>query len=150
MYKRFGVPLHFTELTVLSGRPKTDDDWHRRQTDWPTTEEGEKSQLDYVQRLYRLLFSHPAVEAITWWDFPDGCWQGAPAGLVRADLTPKPIYDRLLEMIKGEWWTQCEGCTNGEGEYKFRGFRGEYDVMVRDSQESFSLRQDADRWTIKL
>ena len=149
-YKRFGLPLHFTELTVLSGRLKTDSDWHKRHTDWPTTEEGEESQLEYVQKLYRLLFSHPSVEAITWWDFPDGCWQGAPAGLVRSDLTPKPIYERLLEMVKGEWWTQSKGRTDGEGEYRFRGFCGEYSVTVRDSQESFTLSRGENRWIVKL
>ena len=149
-YKRFGVPLHFTELTVLSGRLKTNSDWHKRQTDWPTTEEGEKSQLEYAQKLYRLLFSHPAMEAITWWDFPDGCWQGAPAGLVRADLTPKPIYERLVEMVKGEWWTQKKGRTDGKGEYRFRGFCGEYDVTVRDSQESFALSRGENNWAVEL
>ena len=149
-YKRFGLPLHFTELTVLSGHLKTDSDWHKRHTDWPTTEEGEKGQLEYVQKLYRLLFSHPSMEAITWWDFPDGCWQGAPAGLVRADLTPKPIYHRLLEMVKGEWWTENEGRTDGSGEYRFRGFCGQYSVTVRGAQEAFTLSQDENCWKIKL
>ena len=149
-YKRFGVPLHFTELTVLSGHLKTDGDWHKRHTDWPTTEEGEKGQLEYVQKLYRLLFSHSAMEAITWWDFPDGVWQGAPAGLVRADLSPKPVYDRLVEMVKGEWWTQSKGHTNGKGEYRLRGFCGDYDVMVRESRESFVLSRGENCWTIRL
>jgi GH35 family endo-1,4-beta-xylanase len=149
-YKRFGVPLHFTELTVVSGHLKTDSDWHKRHTDWPTTEEGEKAQLEYVQKLYRLLFSHPAMEAITWWDFPDGCWQGAPAGLVRADLLPKPIYERLVEMIKGEWWTQSKGRTDGKGEYRLRGFCGDYDVKVRESQEFFALSRGENCWAINL
>lgn len=148
-YKRFGVPLHFTELTVLSGQLKTDDDWHRRRTDWPSTPEGEKSQLEYVQKLYRLLFSHPSVEAITWWDFPDGCWQGAPAGLVRADLTPKPIYERLLEMVKTEWWTQSAGRTDGNGEYGFRGFCGEYKVTICDSCKPFKLSRGKNQWAFK-
>lgn len=148
-YKRFGVPLHFTELTVLSGRRKTHSG-HERRTDWPTTKEGEKSQLEYVQKLYRLLFSHPSVEAITWWDFPDGCWQGAPAGLVRGDLTPKPVYERLLEMVRGEWWSQSKGRTDGKGEYRFHGFCGEYDVTVRDSQESLTVSQGESCWTVKL
>ncbi len=149
-YKRFGLPLHFTELTVLSGHLKTDSDWHKRHLDWPSTEEGEKGQLEYVEKLYRLLFSHPAMEAITWWDFPDGCWQGAPAGLVRADLTPKPIYHRLVEMVKGEWWTQSKGHTNGDGEYRFRGFCGEYSAEVRDSQRSFALSRGENRWAVRL
>jgi GH35 family endo-1,4-beta-xylanase len=149
-YKRFGVPLHFTELTVLSGKLKTDSDWHKRRDDWNTTEEGEKKQLEYVQKLYRLWFSHPAVEAITWWDFPDGCWQGAPAGLVRKDLTPKPIYERLLEMIKGEWWTQLQGRTDKNGECRFRGFHGEYSVTIKFSKHNFTLSRGENQWSIKL
>lgn len=149
-YKRFNLPLHFTELTVLSGHLKTDSDWHKRHTDWPSTPEGEKGQLEYVEQLYRLLFSHPAMEAITWWDFPDGCWQGAPAGLIRADLTTKPIYDRLLEMIKGEWWTETSGRTNGNGEYCFRGIRGEYSVAVQDSEKSCTLSQGENQWVIEI
>jgi len=147
-YKRFGVPLHFTELTVLSGHLKNDDDWHKQHTDWLSTAEGEKGQLDYVEKFYRLLFSHSAMEAITWWDFMDGGWQGAPAGLVRKDLTPKPIYERLMQMIKGEWWTQVSGNTDDRGEYRFRGFRGTYGVNVRDSQASFTMSKGENCWQI--
>lgn len=138
-YSRFGVPLHFTELTVLSGHLKTDSDWHKYHNDWHSTAEGEKIQLDYVEKLYRLLFSHPAMEAITWWDFMDGGWQGAPAGLVRKDLTPKPIYERLMEMIKGEWWTQCQGKTNADGEFCFSGFQGDYDISINGQIEALKL-----------
>jgi len=148
-YKRFDVPLHFTELTVLSGKPKTDNDWHKHRTDWPTTTEGEKSQMEFVQNLYRLLFSHPAMEAITWWDFPDGCWQGAPAGLVRADLSTKPVYERLLETIKVEWWTQSKGKTNGKGEYSFRGFCGDYSVRVCGMKGNFKISRGENHWDIK-
>ncbi|MGB9595913.1 MAG: endo-1,4-beta-xylanase [Candidatus Poribacteria bacterium] len=149
-YKRFGVPLHFTELTVLSGHLKTDDDWHKYHQDWNSTAEGEKSQLEYVEKFYLLLFSHPAVFAITWWDFMDGGWQGAPAGLVRKDLSPKPIYERLMQMIKGEWWTQTTGQTNANGEFSFRGFLGTYNVTVQNSTESFTLAKGNNCWQVKL
>jgi len=130
-YAPLGLPLHFTEVTVLSGRLKTDNDWHTYRTEWPTTPEGEREQAVYVEKLYRTLFSHPAVEAITWWDFADGGWLGAPAGLVRKDLTPKPVYRRLLKMIKSEWWTQVEGRTDHKGAFPFRGFYGMYRVVVQ-------------------
>ncbi|MCU0522719.1 MAG: endo-1,4-beta-xylanase, partial [Anaerolineae bacterium] len=70
-YARFGRPLHFTELTVLSGdfKRSDDNDWHTQRPIWPSTPEGEAAQAEYATRLYTLLFSHPAVEAITWWDF---------------------------------------------------------------------------------
>jgi endo-1,4-beta-xylanase len=76
-YSRFGMPLHFTELTILSGRLKAteDNDWHKQHDDWISTLEGEARQLEYGSALYTLLFSHPAVEAITCWDFSDrGAW----------------------------------------------------------------------------
>ena len=85
-FARLGKPVHFTELTILSGKLKSPDDrdWHTPHTDWLTTPEGEARQAAEVREFYRLLFSCSAIEAITWWDFVDGDWQGAPAGLVRA------------------------------------------------------------------
>jgi endo-1,4-beta-xylanase len=122
-FARFGKPLHFTETTVVSG-PKTAQGW-------ASTPEGEKQQARHVAEFYRVLFSHPAVEAITWWDFTDqNAWQQAPAGLIRADMTPKPAYNELERLIKGKWWTQAETTTDIEGTVRFRGFFGEYDVST--------------------
>ena len=110
-YARYGLPLHFTELTILSGRAKDprDTDWHRVHADWPSTPEAEEAQAAYGEALYTVLYSHPAVEAITWWDFSDyQAWQGAPAGMLRKDMSPKPLYERLLRLIWGEWATHAE------------------------------------------
>ena len=133
-YARFGLPLHFTELTVLSGRLKAADDnnWHFVHPDWHSTAEGEAAQLDYGSRLYTLLFSHPAVEAITWWDFADyGAWQGAPAGLVRKDMTPKPLYDWLMDAFHRRWTTRAEVTTDDAGSATLRAFYGDYTVTAR-------------------
>jgi GH35 family endo-1,4-beta-xylanase len=128
-FGRFGVPLHFTETTILSGEAG----WERGKggTSWPSTKEGEAAQARDVERFYTTVFSHPATQAITWWDFSDrGAWQRAPAGLVRADMSPKPAYERLKELIKGRWWTKTELATNSEGKADFRGFLGEYRVTA--------------------
>jgi hypothetical protein len=78
-----------------------------------------------------MLFSHPAVEAITWWDFSDRrAWQGAPAGWLREDMSPKPVYDRLMGLVKGSWWTSEDRKTDAQGQARFRGFLGQYDVAV--------------------
>lgn len=132
-YARFGLPLHFTELTVLSGRLKAadDKDWHTPQTGWVTTSEGEAAQAEYGERLYSLLFSHPAVEAITWWDFSDyHAWQRAPAGLVRADVSPKPLYERLMALIQGEWRTKVSANTDQDGGVRLRCFFGAHSVAA--------------------
>lgn len=124
-FNRLGKPLHFTELTVLSG-----EHGFQRQLPWPTTKEGETRQADYVEKLYTVLFSHPAVAAITWWDLMDGAWQGAPAGLVRADLSPKPVYERLMSLIRGKWWTRDQKQSAANGTADFRGFVGKYRVTA--------------------
>lgn len=135
-YARFGLPLHFTEATVLSGRPKAqdDNDWHTIHTDWLTTKKGEAAQLSYGKRLYTLLFSHPAVEAVTWWDFGDsGAWQGAPAGLIRKDMSPKPLYDWLVASFGpvGRWSTDAAVTADKTGTASARCFFGDYEVTGR-------------------
>lgn len=145
-YAQFGLPIHFTELTVLSG-PKEEPmtDYHRIREGWHTTPEHEALQADYVAQLYELLFAHPAVAAITWWDLSDHrSWMRAPAGLLREDMSPKPAYERLLAKIKGEWWTAAAaGSTNAEGRLELRGFLGEYEGTVSfpdGEQRSFSFQ----------
>ena len=67
-FARFGRPIHFTETTVISG-PRRDNPNNGYLPDWNTTPEGEAKQAEYVAQFYALLFSHPSVRAITWWDF---------------------------------------------------------------------------------
>jgi len=127
MFAKFGKPLHFTETTLVSGP--------RKNGEWNTTPEGEKRQAREAVEFYTVLFSHPAVEAITWWDFSDqGAWQDAPAGFLREDMTPKPIYHELKKLIKGRWWTQTIEKISSGGTVAFRGFFGDYKVVVKDGE----------------
>lgn len=130
-FAKFGKPLHFTELTILSGKLKEDDDWFSKRPGWLSTPEGEERQAEQIAELYRLLFSHPSVEAITVWDFTDyDAWQGAPAGYLRTDMTPKPAYDRLKALIKGDWWTKTKVSLTPDGSASFRGFYGQYKLTA--------------------
>jgi len=122
-FAKFGKPLHFTETTVVSGP--------RKKSGWTTTPDGEKRQAEQVAEFYRVLFSHPAVEAVTWWDFTDqNAWQRAPAGLVRDDMSPKPAYNELERLIKGKWWTLTETHVSEGSQARFRGFLGQYEVTA--------------------
>ena len=148
-FAKFGKPLHFTELTILSGKLKdaNDTDWRTRRKDWPSTEEGEKQQAKQICEFYTLLFSHPAVEAITVWDFADyNSWQGAPSGYLREDLTPKPVYNQLKELIKGKWWTNTKAIITTDGTASFRGFLGQYKITttVKGRKLIGSFRLDKD------
>jgi GH35 family endo-1,4-beta-xylanase len=148
-YSKFGKAIHFSEVTVLSGK----HGWELPQP-WPTTPAGERWQADYVEKLYTVLFSHPAVQAITWWDLQDGAWQGAPAGLLRADLTPKPAYDRLMKLIHQTWWTRASLSSDQKGMCAFAGFLGDYEVTVQNGDVSrtveYILVKGTNEWTITL
>ncbi|TVR54219.1 MAG: 1,4-beta-xylanase, partial [Spirochaetaceae bacterium] len=135
-FSRFGKPLHFTETTILSGRafpPGLEDLNDYTSDDWPSTPEGEETQLEQVEEYYSAVFSHPATGALVWWDLRDGGWLGAPAGLVRKDLTPKPAFTRLEQLIKGEWWFGEKELPVGPGGVvRFTGPAGKYEVVSRD------------------
>ncbi len=134
-YARFGLPLNFTELTVLSGKfkAKDDNDWFTARPDWPSTPEGEQRQLEYGRKLYTVLFSHPAVDAITWWDFSDRqSWTGAPAGLLREDMSPKPLYLWLMDAFHRKWSTDVVVKTDESGLVKVQAFYGEYEVTAKN------------------
>jgi GH35 family endo-1,4-beta-xylanase len=142
-FAKLGKPLHFTELTILSGPLKTDDDWHGDHPGWDTTKEGEATQAQQAAEFYTILFSHPSVEAITWWDFSDlHAWQGAPSGLVRKDMTAKPAYDALMKLIKHDWWTgELKLTTDAKGQVTFRGFLGDYEAESPAGKAKFALEK---------
>lgn len=142
-FERFKLPIHFTEVSLLSGHlvPEEIEDLQDYQVDdWPSTPEGEARQVEQVVSHYKTLFAHPLVEAITWWDMSDGAWLNAPAGLVRRDQSPKPAYDALLKLVKGQWWLSPTTMTTDErGQFTFTGFLGDYDLTLGNDKASISL-----------
>jgi GH35 family endo-1,4-beta-xylanase len=142
-FERFNLPIHFTENTIVSGQVMPPDivDLNDYQVDeWPSTPDGEERQAQEVVTHYKTLLAHPLVQAITWWDLSDGGWLKAPAGLLRQDQSPKPAYEELLRLIKGEWWLPATWLTtNAAGQFDFSGFLGDYEVMVGGQKIAFSL-----------
>jgi endo-1,4-beta-xylanase len=133
-FARYGLPIHFTETTIVSGHlmpPEIVDLNDYQIPDWPTTPEGEQRQADEIVRHYRTLLSHPAVQAVTYWGISDGGWLGAPGGFLRADGSRKPSYDALHGLIKGDWWLPPTTLvTDARGRVRFRGFLGSYEVSA--------------------
>jgi endo-1,4-beta-xylanase len=133
-FSRYGLPIHFTETTIVSGElmPPEIVDLNDHQVErWPSTPEGEARQADEVVRHYRTLLSHPSVRAITYWGLSDGGWLGAPGGFLRADGTPKPSYEALHALVKGEWWlAPTTMVTDAAGRLRLRGFLGAYELSV--------------------
>jgi len=122
-YAQIGKSIHITEFTPSSGGfPVTGNPFR---TTWD-----EATQADYAEKFYRVCFANPAVDAISWWDVCDaGAWVPG-GGLLRADMSSKPAYDKLKNLITSEWRTNVSGSTASNGAYEFRGFYGSYRVTV--------------------
>jgi len=136
LYSKFGNPLQVTEVTIPAYSNGTED---------------EAIQAEIIEKLYSIWFSHPNVEQIIYWNLVDGyahLWDPNPekikksqgdmslgenyyyGGLLRFDMTPKPAYYTINNLIKKKWHTETELATNSVGKAKFKGFYGEYDVEI--------------------
>jgi GH35 family endo-1,4-beta-xylanase len=141
-FGRFGKPVHFTEVSIVSGPEDPKMRWcGPAYSDWSTTPEGEARQAHQIEEMYRVLLSHPSVEAITYWDLSDAyTFQGAPVGLLRQDMTPKPAYEALRRMVRDEWWTgPVQRITDAGGVLRFRGFLGGYVAQAAGREAPFDL-----------
>jgi len=141
-FAQFGLPLHFTENTLLSGEimpPHITDlnDW--QVDEWPSTPEGEERQKNEIIELYSVLFAHPQVEAITTWSPRDGGWLNAPAGFLRSDNSEKPSLIALGEKISREWSTNIDLFCTADGMITMEGFRGSYEITASTLKGSFIL-----------
>jgi len=154
-FARYGLPLHMTESTLVSGHlmPAEIEDLNDYQVpDWPTAPEGEARQAAEIVRHYRSLISYPAVEAINYWGLTDdGAWLGAPVGLIRADGTRKPSYAALESLIKGDWWLAPTTLrTDADGRVRVRGFFGNYRVSGAGGSAPLEVRADVAAATVRI
>ena len=143
-FAQFGLPLHWTENTLVSGElmPAHIVDLNDWQVDeWPTTPAGEARQAEELASHYRTLVAHPAVASITWWDIQEGGWLNAPTGLVRVDGSTKPSFQALRSLINGEWWLPPTPLRTDEtGRVRFSGWLGDYEVTKGGGGTSARVR----------
>jgi endo-1,4-beta-xylanase len=142
-FTQFQLPIHFTETNLVSGHlmpPEIVDLNDYQVEEWPTTHKGEERQAQEAVLHYKTLFAHPAVEAITWWDFIDGGWLKSPAGFIRQDASPKLAYEALFKLIKGAWWlAPTSMTTDQDGKIRLTGFLGEYELTWQNNKVTFAL-----------
>ena len=112
LHAETGLPIHLTEVSA-----KTPDAARR---------------ADLLEMLFRLGFSHEAVQAIMLWGFGARThWMGPDAALMNADGTLNPAGSRISRLLREEWSTRGNGVTGADGRLAFRGFYGSYALGVR-------------------
>ena len=125
MYADLRIPIHITELHQPAvGRP-IEGEYHPGIWD-------EATQAEYVEQLYRLFYGHPSVVSINYWGLSDhNIWIDG-AGLIDKEYRPKPAFNALKKLIKGEWMTPAVTArTAADGKITLHGFYGQYDVVVK-------------------
>ena len=92
------------------------------------TDEARQGQLmhDYLT----VMFSHPAMEAITMWGFWQGSHWRPDAALYRTDWSEKPALTAYQNLVFDEWWTNATGMSDELGKYLVRAFKGDYNITV--------------------
>ncbi len=146
-FSHFGLPIHFTENTLISGEimPAHIVDLNDWQVDeWPSTPEGEERQAKEIEEMYRLLFENPLVEAITTWDFRDGAWLKAPSGYIRLDNSKKPSFEILKKLVREEWWTDTTVMTDENGFATVEAFKGDYLISANGASAECKFSDDAE------
>lgn len=143
-FEKFGIPIHFTENTLVSGPlipPSITDlnDWHYEDDD--SKPEFEARQAEQMTEMLRILFEeHPLVQAMTIWDFTDGMWLNAPSGVIHRDGSVKPVYTALDNLIHKEWHTEETVKTDADGNATVKGFKGKYVVETLDGKKVMDLK----------
>lgn len=126
LYAKLGKAEQITEMTLSA---------------FGDSEEDEYIQAELVRNIYSVFFSHPAMEAIIYWNLVDGYAAWAPqgdmtkgeniyyGGLLRFDMSEKPAYKMLKKLVNEEWHTSATVKANGD-QISFRGFYGDYKLTV--------------------
>lgn len=140
-YAKLGKSLQVTEITIPAYSDSAED---------------EVIQAELIERLYSIWFSHKAMEAIIYWNLPDGYAAFAPqgdmtggenvyrGGLLRFDMSKKPAYEMIHHLFNERWHTNTEAETQADGIVKFKGFYGDYEISVGDKKFDISLKSNAE------
>ena len=127
LYSNFAKPLQVTEVTIPA---------------YSNDPEDEAIQAELIEYLYSVWFSHPNMEQIIYWNLVDGyaafakqgdMTQGENyyyGGLLRFDMTPKPAYYTIKNLIEKKWHTEETIITDESGTAGFRGFYGLYELEL--------------------
>jgi len=119
LYSEFNLPIHLSEVSIPS---------------YSNEPEGEYVQAELVKRLVSLWFSQKNIESVVWWNLVDKtAYEGENqfhAGLIRNDMTPKPAYTELDNLINKVWHTELSAECTDKNTVSFNGFYGDYEVEV--------------------
>lgn len=127
-------------------------------TEFDYAHPSETVRANQLEGFYRLAYAHPAVQAIKSWGFWEGAhWRadwGTPVALVERDWRVAESGRRLGALMR-EWRSQASLRTDADGQLRFRGFAGDYELHYTDAdgdpqQHRFALPAGGDEAVLVL
>lgn len=135
LYARLGKAEQITEMTLPA---------------YSADPEDEEIQAELLRNVYTVFFSHPAMEAIIYWNMVDGYAAFAPqgdmtagenhyhGGLLRFDMSEKPAYRVLKDLVNRQWHTEQTVKASGD-RLTFRGFYGDYQLTFHGNGKTVTV-----------
>ena len=109
----YGIPLYSTEFDVIN----------------PSDFERAKD----LEVFFRTVMAMPEFAGVTIWGFWEGShWRGPDASLFELDWSPNSAGQMYLDLWN-EWTTELTGSTGTDHRFDFRGFHGDYEVLISRS-----------------
>ena len=148
-YATFGKDIHVSEISI----PAYNDPG-----------KGEEIQARMTETLFKIWFSGERVSSIVWWNLVDGYASCLPqwgwdenyfgAGLFRKDLSPKPAFSVVENLINKEWHTEQSLASDRNGYATFNGFFGNYLVTLekngQKTEQTVHFAKDHHSYSISL
>jgi GH35 family endo-1,4-beta-xylanase len=113
-------------------------------TEFDINTKDEAQQAEDTRRFYKICFAHPAVAGITMWGFWEGRHWRPEGASWRRDWSIKPNGEAYLQLME-EWRSKGEAKPDKDGDVRFRGFFGEYEVISGDARARVVLHRDSER-----
>lgn len=110
-------PIHLSEVTIPAPR----------NVKGLSREKADAIQAQMVRDNFRLWFSWPSINRITYWNLVDSVGgEILYSGFYNRDMTKKPAYFALHRLVNEEWRTNLHVKSDASGALSFRGFKGRY------------------------
>ncbi|MDD5455002.1 MAG: endo-1,4-beta-xylanase [Candidatus Ratteibacteria bacterium] len=116
---KFNLPIKITECLFMANN--------------------DKGMAEEMQTYFPILFAHPKVEAILMWGFwEEGHWIPHSA-MWKKDWTPTAQVKAYHDLVFKKWWTKTSGKADKNGNYKTRGFYGDYEITSNGKTKKMKL-----------
>jgi hypothetical protein len=147
-YGTLSKPIHITEFNVPGNFESNLGYWHNRSWD-------ETLKTEWIKRFYTIAFSKPLLKEITYWSAIDQPYMRANRGLLDSHHSPRESYYALKSLITGNWTTHLTLNTDANGQVSFRGFAGNYTIMINTKNSPINStihvsEQTSQAYTIKI